>query len=169
MAKLVSLGYSDTAVAGNPVLSVTVPTVNWSEDMRLEDAVSDKLLVSNALAGAETPEYFTFQKRTVKDIYSGPFGSMVGADLRLASRAGIQIFVGHQAILIETDDADPTHRKFVPVQFNVGAVLPLYSGVSNSALEGQLKRTLAGLYRQGVADANGIGDLRRGLLRRPGM
>lgn len=176
MAKVVSAGYTDTAVGGCASLTTTVKVINWGADYRLLSINPNEVVVRNVTAPKDQPESFRFTMREVANIYNLP-NSGVNVDLDAQSRVktGKQLLVEHRYVIKITDDTDVNYIRYIPRRTGLSVLISDDSNISDNTLLGEIQRLLAGIFEQGggtvagTTDSTGVAALARGVLTKKAM
>lgn len=111
MAKVVNVGYTDTPIAGSPVLNLLRGSVNFKADFRVKVDTPNEVIVTNLTSPVDRPEKFRFAYSEVPDIYKG---TDINPAVYAPSRRGVSVLCQLSEVISVTDSTDPSYRKDVP-------------------------------------------------------
>lgn len=162
MTKSVSVGYTDTAIAGNPVLNLLRGSVNFGADFRVKSEAPNEVVLVNLTSPVDRPEKFRFSYSDVANIYSG---TDVDPSVYAPSKRGVSILCQLTETLSVTDSVDPTYRVDLPVSAHLVLKLPANENITAAMLQTIVARMASGLYATGLTTTSRIESMVRGSLK----
>lgn len=159
MAKSLSVNHTDTAVAGNPTMSLTLDVVNFAADFaKLKDA-QNEVILTNVTSPVGKFEKFRFTSREVTDSYK-----RFGVTAPVNPPKSTQIMVQLMKVETVTDSVDATFEKDLVMEGHIVLSVPQDGLVTAAAVDAFVMRLLTGLYKTGIVDSSRIQALLRGSL-----
>lgn len=167
MAKVATLGFTDTPVDGVTGLQTDIAVINWAEDFRiLSNSPENGLVLANITAPFGQPETWRFKQRDVKNVYAGYEGDM---SVALDSKRGIATTVVLNESVLITDQDDPSYQRVAPVQGLISFTTPVHEAITADLLLDLFERLLAGMFEQGVVDESWINAATHGIVRKQAL
>lgn len=161
MATSVNVGFTDTAIAGNPTLNLLRGSVNFGADFRVKSETSNELVLTNLTSPVDRPETFKFSFGEIANIYSG---SNVDPSAYAPSKKGISVLASLSETYAVTDTVDPSYRVDLPVSAHVVIKVPANENITAAMIQTLVARMLSGLYETGLTTTGRISSLVRGSL-----
>lgn len=167
MAKVKNLGYTDTAIAGNPTLNFTRGPLNFQTDFRVKSNQPGKeVILTNITSPPDRPERIRLGFTEVANVYSG---TSVDPSLFAPSKRGVQILCQLTEVISVTDSVDPTYRVYLPVSYHLVIKVPTSENIASSDVVAGIGRLLSGLYDTGVVTTTRLDSILRGALVPSGL
>lgn len=166
MTKSIATGYTDTAIAGNPAMTVTVGKLNYGADFRKSSVASAEVIATNVTCPVDQPETLRISQKPISNIYANLDVDPSGY---LPNKKGSATLLEMREIWVETDSVDATYRKYIPVKVGLTLQLPQYAAVTSALAQAAALRAVSMLFEQGVVDTTGMDALIRGVLAKKDM
>lgn len=161
MAKILAAGYTDTAIAGNPVLNLVRGSLNFPTDWKLQTVNANECILTNLKAPLDRPEKIKLSWSEKSNVYQN---SGVDVSVRPPSAKGISFVVSHDRVLSCTDAAVPEFRQDVPIHVHTVITAPSHELLTADMLQTEIARMLSALYGTGVVTTDRMSSLMRGAL-----
>lgn len=162
MAKSVSVGYTDTAIAGNPVLTLPRGSLNFAADFKVKTETPSEVVLVNLTSPIDRPEKLRISYNEVANVYNG---SDVDPSVYGPSKKGISVLVQLTETLSETDSVDPLYRVDLPISIHAVMKFPANAAVTVAMLQTALGRMVSGFYATGSMTTDRLSSLVRGSLK----
>lgn len=161
MSKVVSAGYTDTAISG--VTSLTLPRglVNFAADFRVKKDGDTEAIVTNLTTPVDRPEKFRWNASDIANIYSG---SDIDPSVYAPSKRGVSVLAQVTEVYSVTDTTDATFRIDLPVSAHLVLKVPASEYLTADILQTVVGRLVSGLFETGSTATSRIGALVRGSL-----
>lgn len=162
MAKVKSMGFTDTAIEG--VSSLTFPRglINFDKDFRVKTNIAGKeVVLTNITSPVDRPEKIRIAYSDVANIYSG---TGVEASVTAPTKRGVSILAQVTEVISVTDSVDPNYRIDLPVSYHLVIKVPANENLSSADIEIGLGRLLSGLFETGSTATSRIDSILRGSL-----
>lgn len=154
MAKSIATGYTDTAISGNPAMTVTVGKLNFGVDYLVQPGSStSEVNLVNATSPRDQQETIRFAQKSVKDIYTG---TDIESDARVSVKGGLDTLLELRGVWLETDSVDATYRKLIPYKVGLQFRMPNYSSVTPAMALAQVLRAYGLAFETGTTTEAGI-------------
>lgn len=162
MAKIVSTGYTDTPIAGNPVLTFPRGSLNFGPDFRVKaNNAGKEIILTNITSPVDRPEKIRIGYSEVANVFSG---SGVEPSVSAPTKRGTQILAQITEVISVTDDTDPDYRIDLPVSYHLVIKVPTSEYISGSIVATGLGRLLSSLFDTGVMTTTRLEAILRGAL-----
>lgn len=162
MAKIVSTGYTDTPIAGNPVLTFPRGPLNFGPDFRVKaNNAGKEIILTNITSPVDRPEKIRIGYSEVANVFSG---SGVEPSVSAPTKRGTQILAQITEVISVTDDTDPDYRIDLPVSYHLVIKVPTSEYISGSIVATGLGRLLSSLFDTGVMTTTRLEAILRGAL-----
>lgn len=162
MAKVVSLGYTDTAIEGVSSLEYPRGLLNFGADFRVKAVNNGKeVVVTNLTSPVDRPENIRLSYSEVANVYTG---TGVDPSLFAPTKRGVSLLLQVTEIWAVTDDADADFRIDLPVSAHLVVKFPSSEYVTAARIEALVGRLLSGLYDTGVETTTRLAAILRGSL-----
>lgn len=162
MAKVKSVGYTDTAIAGNPTLTHPRGALNYAADWRKKSEQPGKeLVLTNITSPVDRPEKIRIAYSEVANVFSG---SGVEPSALVPTKKGISILAQETNIISVTDDADPDFRIDLPVSYHLVIKVPMSEYITGTEVQVGIGRLLSGLFDTGLMTLPRLNAILRGSL-----
>lgn len=162
MAKVLASGYTDTAIAGNPVLNLLRGSLNFTADWKMQLVSANECVITNLKAPIDRPETIRLSWSEKSDVYQS---SGIDVSVRPPSKKGVSFVVQHKRILSCTDAVSPDFRQDVPISVHLVATIPAYELLTADMLQTEIARMLSGLYGTGLVTTDRMAALMRGAVQ----
>lgn len=163
MAKTISLGYTDTAIAGNPAMTMTVGKQNFASDWKVLSETPTEVILSNVTCPTDQPELARISAKPMADIYAR---TGVDASGKLGIKNGSSVLIELSQMAVETDDTDASYRKYIPVTYGVFMRVPAYGNFTAAMAQTGLLRALGLTNETGLVTTVGVNNLLHGILKK---
>lgn len=165
MAKVLSFVATDSPISGVTTNPINLELVNFGADfVEKSNSAKKEILITNIKAPIGAPENFRYSMGSAEDVYRG---SEIDPSYRSQTRRGVSVLVQHTITLKETDSADVTYERLVPIKIHTVLVYPAIESLTADLAEKLFRRHAAGLYETGEHDSGRVGQLLRGSLLPP--
>lgn len=162
MAKVLSAGYTDTAIAGNPVLNLLRGSLNFAADWKVQLLAANECVLTNLKAPIDRPETIRLSWTEKANVYQS---AGIDPSVRPPSQKGVSFVVQHKRTLSCTDVAVPEFRQDVPITSHIVVVLPAFDLLTADMLQTEIARMLSGLFATGLTTTERISALMRGAVQ----
>lgn len=161
MAKTVSYNRTDTAVAGNPTLTLPMAVLNYKADWRVKSEANGEAVLTNLTSPIDAPERLRFAVSDIKDVYKN-----TGIDPLTAapSKKGVSVLCQLTDTWTVTDSEDATYVVNLPVAGHIVLRIPANENITSDMLKLFVGRLIDGLFETGLSDSTRLRALSRGVL-----
>lgn len=162
MAKVKSVGYTDTAIAGNPTLTFPRGSLNFASDFRVKSNNAGKeVILTNITSPSDRPEKIRIGYTEVANVYSG---TGVEPTVSAPTKRGLQILSQVTEVISVTDDTDPNYRIDLPVSYHLVIKVPTSEHIGAADVKTGIGRLLSSLFDTGVMTTTRLEAILRGAL-----
>lgn len=162
MAKVKSVGYTDTAIAGNPTLTFPRGNLNFASDFRVKSNNAGKeVILTNITSPSDRPEKIRIGYTEVANVYSG---TGVEPTVSAPTKRGLQILSQVTEVISVTDDTDPNYRIDLPVSYHLVIKVPTSEHIGAADVKTGIGRLLSSLFDTGVMTTTRLEAILRGAL-----
>lgn len=162
MAKVKSLGYTDTTIQGVSELNFSRGLLNFEKDFRIKSNTAGKeIVLTNITSPVDRPEKLRIGYSEVANVYNG---TGVEPTVSAPTKKGTQILVQLTEVISVTDSADADYRLDLPVSYHVVIKVPTSEYVTSSDIVTGLGRLVSGLFDTGVSTTTRLDAILRGAL-----
>lgn len=161
MAKSVNVGYTDTPIAGSPVLNLLRGSVNFGADFRVKEISSKEAILTNLTSPVDRPERFRISVSDVTNVYAG---SDIDPSVYAPSKRGVSVLVQCTETFSVTDSTAPAYRIDLPVSAHVVLKIPACEDITPAMVQTLFARLASGLYETGLITTTRYQSLLRGSL-----
>lgn len=158
MSISINSGVRDTAISGVSPITLSVPTLNFSEDYKLKSQGPNEVVLQNITTPLDQPETIRFGFSPIKDIYKN---SDVNQDIIVNSRKGVQVLAQLNTVYNVTDSTDAKFVKQLPVSAHLVIKAPQASEITDSLILAVIARLVGTLHENGK---NNLRSLLAGVL-----
>lgn len=162
MAKSINVGYTDTAIAGNPVLNLLRGSINHAADFVVKSSSPSEVVLTNITSPLDRPEKFRISYQEIANVYGG---TDIDPSVYGSSKKGVSILVQLTEILSETDSVDPAYRVDLPISVHCVLRFPANTAITAAMLQTAMARMLSGFYATGSVTTDRITSMVRGSLK----
>lgn len=163
MSKIISVGYTDTAIAGNPVLNLTRGSLNFATDWRVKsEKPGEEIVLTNITSPSDRPEKLRVAYSDVANVYNG---SGIEPSVTAPTKRGVSILCQLTEVITVTDDTAPEYRIDLPVSYHLVIKVPASEHITAADVQTGLGRLLSGLYDTGETDLTRLNAILRGSLK----
>lgn len=162
MAKVKSVGYTDTPIEG--VTSLTFPRgiLNLGSDFRVKSNVAGKeVILTNITSPVDRPEKIRIGYTDVANVYAG---TGVEPTVSAPTKRGVQLLTQVTEVLSVTDDTDPDFRLDLPVSYHLVIKVPSSEYITSTDIQTGIGRLLSSLFDSGVSTTSRLEAILRGAL-----
>lgn len=144
MAKTISVGYTDTAIANAAAIKPTIPNINWAADYRVVDDGPTEAVITNITSPLGVPDKFRFAHNDITDIYRG---TGIDPTLYYQTKRGTKFLVQLNSSAVVTDTDEAAYRAVLPVSAHLVVSVPNCELIDyNWVLTNLIYRMLGGLW-----------------------
>lgn len=162
MAKVKSLGYTDTAIDGNPVLTFPRGSVNIEADMRVKaNQPGKEIILTNITSPVDRAEKIRIAYSEVSNVYTG---TGIDASLLSPTKKGVSVLAQLTETISITDDADASYRIDLPVSYHLVIKVPSSEHINAADVQTGIGRLLSSLFDTGVMTTGRLEAILRGSL-----
>lgn len=162
MAKVTSLGFTDTPIEGVTSLDFPRGLVNFGANFRVKSNQAGKeVILTNITSPVDRPEKIRIGYSDVANIFSG---TGVEPNVAAATKRGVQILAQITEVISVTDDADPEYRLDLPVSYHLVIKVPTSEYITSSVINTGLGRLLSSIFDTGVTTTSRLDAILRGAL-----
>lgn len=163
MAKVVTLGYTDSAIPDVATLNFPRGLLNFGADWSVQNTGNGKELtiVNHTSPLGTPPEKIRFSIADVANVFTG---TPVEPSIYLPNKKGKSILAQLTECWVVTDDADATYRVELPISAHIVLKVPMSEYVTGARLEALVGRLISGLYETGSLTTSRFDGLVRGSL-----
>lgn len=167
MAKVKSLGYTDTPVQG--VTSLTFPraVLNFGADFRVKaNQPGKEVVLTNLTCPVDRPEKIRIAYTDVSNVYSG---TDIDSSVYSPTKRGVSILVQLTETISVTDSTDADFRVDLPVSYHLVVKVPASEFISAADIQTGLGRLVSGLFDTGSTATTRLEAILRGSLVPSGL
>lgn len=167
MAKVKSVGYTDTPVEGTPVFTFPRATLNLAADMRVKSNQPGKeVVLTNITSPNDRPEKIRIAYSDVSNVYAG---TGIDASVLAPTKRGVSVLAQVTEVISVTDDADSDYRIDLPVSYHLVIKVPSSEFINAADVKAGIGRLLSSLFDTGVDTTSRLEALLRGSLVPAGL
>lgn len=163
MTKSIATGYTDTAISGNPAMTVTVGKLNFATDHRVVSEVPGEIVTSNVTCPIDQPETFRFSQKEIANVYAQ---TNIDPSARLPITNGKATLLELREVWVETDSTDATYRKLIPVKVGIQFTIPAYGSITADMAMVAILRAAGLIFETGTVTSAGVNNINHGVLRK---
>lgn len=161
MSKQLSLGFTDTPIAGVTSLKLDRGLVNYRADFRAKANTPREAILTNITSPVDRPEKFRIAYQDVSDIYKD---TGIDMSVRAPSKRGVSLLVQLTEVASVTDTTDPSYRVDLPLSMHLVIKVPANENITAELVESMLGRLTSGVFETGSSDDSRLKSLLRGSL-----
>lgn len=162
MSKIISTGYTDTAIDGVSSLTMSRGLLNFGKDFRIKTNVAGKeVVLTNITSPVDRPEKIRIGYSEVANVFAG---SGVEPSVSAPSKKGTQILAQVTEVISVTDDTDLEYRLDLPVSYHLVIKVPTSEYITSSVIVAGLGRLMSALFDTGVSTTTRLDGILRGAL-----
>lgn len=162
MAKVVSLGHTDTPISGVTTLTFPRAILNYEKDFRIKSNDAGKeVVLTNLTSPLDRPEKIRIAYTEIANIYSG---SGVDPAVMAPSKKGVSLLVQLTNVMSVTDDTDPSYRIDQPFSLHLVLKFPSSEYLTGAVVQEQVGRLLSSCFDSGSLSTDRLEALLRGSL-----
>jgi hypothetical protein len=163
MSKIKSVGYTDTAIAGNPVLTFSRGSLNFTSDFRVKsEKPGEEVVLTNITSPADRPEKLRIAYSDVANVYNG---TGIEPSVTAPTKRGVSVLCQLTEVISVTDDTAPEYRIDLPVSYHLVIKVPASEQITSADIQTGLGRLLSGLFDTGKNDLTRLNAILRGSLK----
>lgn len=166
MSRVVTTGYTDTAISGVSSLSFPRGLVNFTKDFCVQKNGTTDVTLTNLTCPVDQPERFRFAISDIANIYAN---SGIDASVWAPNHQGQSLLIQVSEVISVTDSADPSYRVDLPVTCNITIKSPKSGLVTADHLLTLLGRAVSGAFEVGSTTNDGMKRLEHGSLVPAGL
>lgn len=162
MAKVVSLGHSDTPIEGVTALTFPRAILNIEKDFRIKSNDAGKeIVLTNLTSPIDRPEKIRIAYSEIANIYSG---TGIDPAMSAPSKKGVSLLIQVTNVMSVTDDTDPSYRIDQPFSAHLVLKLPSSEYLTGAVVQEQIGRLLSSCFDSGSLSTTRLEALLRGSL-----
>lgn len=163
MTKSIANGRTDTAIAGNPAMTVTAGKLNFAADFLVTSNVPGEVILTNRTSPLNQLETIRISQKGIKDIYSG---SDIDPSARVSTKSGIGTLIELRGTFKETDSVDATYEVLLPYKVGLQFNWPTYSSCTADMALTEILRALGAVFETGTVTSAGVNNILHGALKK---
>lgn len=161
MAKSLSLNRTDTAIAGNPTLTLPRGAVNFGADFVVKEVSANEVIITNLTSPIDAPESFRFALSEIKDVYKN---TGIDPTMYSPSRRGVNLLVQLTGTFTESDSVDTSYKVMRPIEAHLVLKAPSAELVTEDVIIAFVGRMISGLFGTGLMTSARLKSMLRGSL-----
>lgn len=162
MSKVISTGYTDTAISGVTSLEFPRAILNFEQDFRVKSNNSGKeVVITNITSPIDRPENIRIAYTDIANVYSG---TGVEPSILAPSKRGVSILAQVTDVLSVTDTTDADYRIDLPISAHMVIKVPSNDNITAAVVQTLVGRLLSSLFDQGVTTTSRLDAILRGSL-----
>lgn len=161
MAKVISTGYTDTAISGVSSLAFARGLTNFKADFRVKENSPDNAVAVNLTSPVDRTEKFQWAFSEIKDIYAN---TGIDASVYAPSKRGVKVLCKVTDIISVTDSVDAEFRVDLPMSAHIVLTMPASEYLTSAMVETLLGRMVSGMYDTGSLTTARISAIVKGSL-----
>jgi len=161
MAKVVSMGYTDTPVGGVPSLTFPRAVLNFAADFRVKSNQPNEVVLANITSPIDRTEQIRVAFNNITNVYTG---TSIEPSLAAPTKRGISVLCQVTDIISVTDDTDPDYRIDLPVSYHLVIKIPANENLTTTMIQQGLGRMISGIFDTGSETLTRLEALIRGSL-----
>lgn len=163
MAKVVSVGYTDTPISGVTSLAFPRGLVNFGANFREKsDNPGKESVLTNITSPVDRPEKIRIAYTDVPNIYNG---TGVEASYIAPTKRGISVLAQVTEVISVTDDANSDYRIDLPISAHLVLKVPASEFITEAMVQTLMGRLVSSLYDTGSLTTTRLGAILRGSLK----
>lgn len=163
VTKSIATGYTDSAIAGSPAMTVAVGKLNFAADSLVLSDVPGETILTNRTSPFDQPEVLRFSQKEIKDIYAG---TDVDPSARVSVKNGRATLLELRGMWAETDSVDATYKKLIPYKVGIQFNMPSYGSVTAAMALTQILRAFGMVFETGTVTDVGVNNILHGALKK---
>lgn len=162
MSKVISTGYTDTAISGVTSLEFPRAILNFEQDFRVKSNNSGKeVVITNITSPIDRPENIRIAYTDIANVYSG---TGVEPSILAPSKRGVSILAQVTDVLSVTDTTDADYRIDLPISAHMVIKVPSNDNITAAVVQTLVGRLLSSLFDEGVSTTARLDAILRGSL-----
>lgn len=162
MAKVKSMGFTDTPISGVSSLTFARGLINFDKDFCVKSEIAGKeVVLTNITCPVDRPEKVRVAYSDVANIYSG---TGIEASVMAPTKRGVSILAQVTEVISVTDSVDPNYRVDLPVSYHLVIKVPANENLSSADIMTGVGRLLSSLFETGSTATSRIDAILRGSL-----
>lgn len=161
MAKIVSVGYTDTPISGVTSLAFPRGLVNFGADYRVKSDTANEAIITNLTSPVDRPEKFRISYSDVSNIYTG---TDIDPSVFAPSKRGVSVLCQLTETLSVSDSTDAAFRVDLPISAHIVLKVPASEYLTADMLQTVMGRLVSGVYETGSLTTTRIQAIIRGSL-----
>lgn len=162
MTKVLSVGYTDTAIPGVTSLDFARGLVNYKADFKVKSDEPGEVVLTNLTSPVVYPERMRISVSDVANVYTG---SSIEPSLYAPTKRGVSLLCQLTEVLKVTDSAVPAMEIALPVSAHLVIKVPNHEMITPAVIETLVGRLISGLYETGSSTPSRLTALLRGSLK----
>lgn len=161
MAKIKNNNYTDTAIAGNPVLTFPRGSLNFAENFRVKSDSGKEVVLINTSSPLGAVEKARISYSEVANVYSG---TGIDASIMAPTKQGVSILAQLTDVITVTDDTAADYRIDLPISCHLVVKIPASEHIDAADVQTRIGRLLSCLFDTGVMTTARLEAILRGSL-----
>jgi hypothetical protein len=161
MTKVVTPGYTDTAVSGVSALNFSRAILNLGTDFRVKSNTGKEVILTNLTSPIDRPEQIRLAYTDVANVYNG---TGIEPSLAAPSKKGVSILAQVTDVLSVTDSTDADYRIDLPLSAHLVLKAPASEFITAVQVQTLIGRLLSSLFDTGSQDESRLEAILRGSL-----
>lgn len=161
MSKVVSNGYTDTAISGVSSLNFGRALINFGKDFAKKEQSKGELVLANLSSPLDRVETVRLGSMPIANVYSN---TGIDAKVQSPTKKGVRILAQVSDTISVTDTTDPSYRVDLPISAHIVVNTAASEHITAEMIISQVARAVSCLYETGSTDTTRIKALLRGSL-----
>lgn len=160
MAKIVSKGFTDTAIPENPVL--VRGKLNFAKDFRVKSENGKTLILTNLTSPLDRNEEIMYSVSSIQNIYDK---TDIDPSVYAPSKRGISLYAKISETYQVSDDTDAEFVQNLPIKASISISVPASQYITATEVQTIVARLVSTLYETGSESTDRLNALLRGSLK----
>lgn len=161
MSKLISLGYTDTAISGVSELPYLRGLLNFKANWKVKSSTPTEIILTNISSPMDRPEEMRIGFSPVTNIYQK---ASIDPSVAAPTKRGVSLLVQITNIMSVTDSTDADFRIDLPLEAHMVIKVPCNENLTSTHIIALIGRLLSGLFETGSTDTTRLEAMLRGSL-----
>jgi hypothetical protein len=161
MAKVKSNNYTDTAIAGNPVLNFLRASLNFAANFKVKSNTGKEVVLVNTSSPLGSVEKIRISYSDVANVYSG---TGIDASIMAPTKQGVSLLAQVTDVITVTDDTNADYRIDLPISCHMVIKIPASEHITATDVQARIGRLMSCFYDTGLVTTARLEGLLRGSL-----
>jgi len=162
MAKVITMGYTDTPVSGVTALTFPRAILNFDKDFRIKSNVNGReIVLTNITSPIDRPENIRLAHSEITNVYSG---TGIEPSVAAPTKRGYSILVQITDTVSVRDDQDADFRLDFPLSYHSVLKIPASEYITTDIVKVMIGRLLSSLFDTGSVTNARLDAILRGSL-----